>query len=66
VSSACKPDEVCVVVTDDYWGYDGFSCEPNPCGSQPTTCACAGSVCGTGQACVGVGPGPRLDCYWGP
>ena len=40
----CKPGQICVEKT---FGFSiEYSCEDDPCGTQPLSCACAEQLCG--------------------
>jgi hypothetical protein len=53
----CDRDELCVK-TDQTLG-PTFSCEKNPCGTQPVSCACADSLCLQPAVCSPNGTGGR-------
>jgi hypothetical protein len=44
--SGCAPEAVCVErPSGDSSAPPTYSCEPDPCGSEPLSCACAASLC---------------------
>jgi hypothetical protein len=53
-SILCPPTELCVFLHyQGVLGYD-YLCAPNPCAGAPVSCACASSVCGTGDCTTTV------------